>query len=94
MKVIKSSRYCRQLLRLAYTLGWRREKKLEGRLRGEGRNSVGAFARGGCGRRQGWFAPPAEVARKAQDADWKRVTRVEWDAVVGHAGVYEQGRME
>lgn len=42
-------------------------------------NSVGAFARGGCGRRQGWFAPPAEVARKAQGADWKRVARVERD---------------
>lgn len=65
MKVIKLNRYCRQLLRPTYTLGQWREKRLEGRLTEVRGNSVGAFARGGCGRRQGWFAPPAEVARKA-----------------------------
>jgi len=77
MKVIKLNRYCRQLLRLTYTLGRWREKRLEGRLREVRGNSVEALARGGCGRRQGWFAPPAEVARKAQGADWKRVARME-----------------
>lgn len=76
MKVIKSSRYCRQLLR-HFRMAKREEKKLEGRLRGGTPSELSPEAdvvdgRGGLRRRQ-----RGRACRKAQDADWKRVARLE-----------------
>lgn len=83
MKVIKSSRYCRQLFGPAYTLSVERKKigrSTQGRERKRGERRRGTPSELSPGADvvdgQGWFAPPAEAARKAQGADWKRVARV------------------